>query len=115
MLTEQDNFSPETGGEVIQSRLGEVLTERDKSLYWLQQQTQIAYTTLFRLRHNQASSVSFEVMNKICRALECQPGDLFVYLDEEPQGRAASSRTKVRASKRAPKIQAKAAGVAAGA
>lgn len=72
---------------MIQSLLGEVLDTREKSLYWLQQQTGIAYTTLFRLRHNRAASVSFEVMGKICRALECQPGDLFVMKDDKREAR----------------------------
>lgn len=73
---------------MIETRLDALLSERGKSLYWLQQQTGLAYTTLFKLRHGEANSISFKIMNDICRALECQPGDLFVYA---PNG---STRTR---------------------
>ena len=90
---EQENLSSAYGGDdVIKSTLGDVLESREKSLYWLQQQTGIAYTTLFRLRHGQASSVSFDVMNKICRALTCQPGELFTFQDEETKHQDAKPR-----------------------
>ena len=100
---DQENTGSDNGGNVIESTLGKVLETRDKSLYWLQQQTGIAYTTLFRLRHNQASSVSFEVMDKICRALECQPGDLFTHAEVEhgrPSAKAKATSKKAGSAKR---------------
>ena len=43
----------------------------------------IAYGTVFALYHEKAKGVTFEVMDKLCVALECQPGDLF----EKVEGR----------------------------
>ncbi|HYL99629.1 MAG TPA: helix-turn-helix domain-containing protein [Blastocatellia bacterium] len=83
---------------MIETRLDAILAERRKSLYWLQQQTGLAYTTLFKIRHGQANSITFKIMNDICRVLDCQPGDLFVYakngLLRKPKERPVRSAAK---------------------
>lgn len=39
--------------------------------------------TIQRLRHKQ--SVSYEVLAKLCELLQCQPGDLLEYVEEEKE------------------------------
>jgi len=63
---------------MIQPKLAEILLDREKSMYWLAQETGIAYTTLHRLGKARAKSVDFGVLDKICGALNCQPGDLLI-------------------------------------
>ena len=63
---------------MIQPKLTEVLEQKGKSLYWLAQETQVAYSTLHRLVKAKAQSVDFRVLDLICDVLECQPGDLLV-------------------------------------
>lgn len=70
---------------MIEPKLLQVLTDRDKSLYWLAQETGIAYTTLHRLGKARAQSIDFGVLDKICIALDCQPGDLLVRTASEQQ------------------------------
>jgi len=82
---------------MIQPKLTEVLAHKGLSLYWLAQETGIAYTTLHRLRKAQANSVDFRVLDEICEALDCQPGDLLVRVSNGSRG------TRIRTDKKAAK------------
>lgn len=64
--------------DVIQTRIDELLRERGKSLYWLAKETGIAYPTLWRLRDSKTESIAFRVLEGICLALECSPGDVLI-------------------------------------
>lgn len=85
---------------MIQVRLDEILNEREQSLYWLQQQTRIAYTTLWRLRTGKANSITFPILDAICDALDCHPGDLLVTVDDAMQGKGKGSAVKSRLFKK---------------
>lgn len=58
-------------------RLKELLKEQERSIYWLQQQTGIQYTTLRNYFHNKAVSINLGHIALICTALNCTPDDLF--------------------------------------
>jgi putative transcriptional regulator len=60
----------------IDVRIEEVLKLRCHSLYWLSRNTGISYTTLWRLTKDRAMGINFATLEKLCGALECQPGDL---------------------------------------
>jgi putative transcriptional regulator len=75
---------------MINVKLDEILQDREKSLYWLQQQTGVAYTTLWKLRTGKANSISFSILGAICAHLECSPGELLVV------GEAKATRQKRR-------------------
>lgn len=64
-------------------RLNELLEARGRSLLWLANETGIAYSTLWKLRDAKTKAVYFDVLDKICRALDCQPGDLLVHVPEK--------------------------------
>jgi putative transcriptional regulator len=87
---------------MIQPKLAEVLETKGLSLYWLAQETGIAYTTLHRLGRAKANSVDFRVLDEICGALDCQPGDLFIRIPNGSRG------TRVKAEKPAKKKGARA-------
>jgi putative transcriptional regulator len=61
---------------VIKVKLDELLKSRNKSLYRLQKETDISYNALLKIRHSEVASMSFEVLEKLCTALECTPNDL---------------------------------------
>lgn len=61
---------------MIEFRLDELLGER--SLYWLAKKSGIAYSTIHKLQKAPPHGISFEVLDKLCEALECKPGDLLV-------------------------------------
>jgi len=64
---------------MIETKLADLLKKKDRSLYWLAKETGIAYTTLHKLGKRETGAIDFRVLNKICSALECQPGDLLLY------------------------------------
>lgn len=57
-------------------RIKELLTEKGKSLYWLQAQTEIAYTSLLRYRDHETTGVRFEHISKLCAAFGCDANTL---------------------------------------
>jgi putative transcriptional regulator len=65
---------------VIKVRLEELLKERGRSLYWLGKEAGVSYTTLWKLKTGETQGISFEVLDKLCEALDCAPGDLLARL-----------------------------------
>ena len=45
--------------------------------------TDISRTTLYRMYNNESSRVDLEILEKLCRYLDCEPSDLFVYTKED--------------------------------
>lgn len=84
--------TPDYGGSMIKAQLDELLEQRGKSLYWLQQQTGFAYTTLWKLRTGKADSIKFDVLDKICTLLECAPGDVLVQVPDGDPVKAKRGR-----------------------
>lgn len=68
---------------MIEVRLKQLLEERGRSRYWLAQETGIEYKTLARIETaEQSNRIELRVLDGICRTLECQPGDILVWVDE---------------------------------
>jgi putative transcriptional regulator len=42
----------------------------------LSKETGISHTTLWRLKKGKALGINFDTLEKICRGLNCQPGDV---------------------------------------
>jgi putative transcriptional regulator len=77
---------------MIEVRLREVLEARGRTRYWLEKESGIHYNTLARIeRAEHANRIELRVLDAICRALQCQPGDLLVFVDEE---KSASTRAQ---------------------
>lgn len=62
----------------IEVRIDALLEKHGQTAYWLAKEANLTHSAIWRLRHGKASSISFEIMEKLCRALDCTPGDLFV-------------------------------------
>jgi putative transcriptional regulator len=61
---------------VIKVKLKELLKEKDKSLLSLAKETGISYNTLHKIKKNDVQSMSFDVLEKICKNLNCSASDL---------------------------------------
>lgn len=68
---------------MIELRIEQLLEEREKTFYWLAKETGIGHTSLWRLRHGEAKGISYDFLERICHALECEPGDLLVLADDD--------------------------------
>lgn len=60
----------------IKVQIGELLKKQERSFYWLAKQTGVSHTTLWRLKKGKSLGINFDTLEKICEALECEPGDL---------------------------------------
>jgi putative transcriptional regulator len=81
---------------MIEVQVDKLLKKHGRTFYWLAKETGISHTTLWRLKKGKALGINFDTLAKICKALECQPGDVL--------SRANQKMTKRRASKKsAPK------------
>lgn len=72
---------------VIENRVSELLGRRRESIADLARATGISYPACHALYHATSSSVSFDVMERLCAHFGCQPGDLFVYVPEPATAR----------------------------
>ena len=68
----------------IDFRMEELLEGRGQTLYWLAKTIGVDYTTIHRFKSGKAAGVTFDLLARMCEALECQPGDLLVLVDDKP-------------------------------
>lgn len=60
-----------------------MLARRKMSLTTLSAQVDITLSNLSILKTGKAKAIRFEALDAICKALDCQPGDLLAYQEEE--------------------------------
>ena len=60
-----------------------MMAKRKMSLGELAQKVDITMANLSILKNNKARAVRFSTLEAICKALDCQPGDLLEYVPEE--------------------------------
>lgn len=64
-------------------RLDVMLARRKMSVTELSERVGITMANISILKNGKAKAIKLETLNKICQALECQPGDLLEYLEDE--------------------------------
>ena len=69
---------------MIRLRLRQLLQDRKQTLYWLRKTSGVNYPTLLRYYHNRARKIDLNVLEKICAALGCEPGELLETDDAAP-------------------------------
>ena len=68
-----------------------IMAKRKMSVTELANKIDITMANLSILKNNKAKAVRLTTLDAICRALDCQPGDLLEYVpDEEEKGGAES-------------------------
>jgi len=67
----------------IRIDLDVMLARRKMSMTELSNQVGITMANLSILKNNKAKAVRFATLNEICRALDCQPGDILIYEKED--------------------------------
>ncbi len=63
----------------LEVRLDELLEQRGMTLTELAEQVDITVVNLSVLKNGRARAVRFSTLAALCRALDCQPGDLLTY------------------------------------
>ena len=67
----------------IRSKLNEYLNKRGITTYELSDKAHIRFQTITNLRHNSATRIDFEVLAKMCYALNCKIEDIIEYRPNE--------------------------------
>lgn len=60
-----------------------MMAKRKMSLNELSERVDISLANLSILKNNKCKAIRFSTLNALCRVLECTPGDLMEYSDEE--------------------------------
>ena len=60
-------------------RLDRVMADRKINLKDLSEQIGIANVNLSKIKTGKVSAIRFSTLNAICKALDCQPGDILEY------------------------------------
>ena len=64
-------------------RLDRVMADRKMSLNELSQKVGVANVNLSKLKNGHVSAIRFSTLDAICKALNCQPGDILEYAEEK--------------------------------
>ncbi len=62
-----------------------MMAKRKIGLTELSKEVDITMANLSILKNNKAKAVRFSTLDAICRALDCQPGDILEYIDDEKE------------------------------
>ncbi len=79
---------------MIEVRVDGLLESQGRSFYWLAKETGISHTTLWRLKKGKALGINFVTLEKICLALNCQPGDVMWLADGRKSAGKRAARGK---------------------
>lgn len=60
-----------------------MLAKRKMSVTELSNRVGITMSNVSILKNGKAKAIRIETLNNICKALDCQPGDILEYIDEE--------------------------------
>ena len=80
---------------MIKIRLNELLKSKGRTLYWLAKQAGVRYATIWNLSRGKVGRLNIDALDRICEALDCQPGDLLVRVTESKRRKERKNgRTK---------------------
>jgi putative transcriptional regulator len=56
--------------------IDEVLAKQCKTVYWLSKQTGVSQFSMGKIVKGKTTSIKFDLLEKICLALNCEAGDI---------------------------------------
>ena len=68
---------------MIVVNLDVMMAKRKMGLTELAEQVDITLANLSILKNNKAKAIRFGTLEAICKALNCQPGDILAYVEDE--------------------------------
>lgn len=67
---------------MVRLKAMELLSAKGKSRYWLNKRLGMSERNLNNMLMNKTASIRYEVLEKLCEALECEPNDLFEFMED---------------------------------
>lgn len=68
---------------MIRVNLDVMLAKRKMSVTELSEKVGITMANISILKNEKAKAIRFSTLDAICRALDCQPGDILEYIEED--------------------------------
>lgn len=62
---------------MLSLRINEILKQQGKTPYWLGKQTGISQNNIGKICNGETSTIRFDTIEKICKALNCSINDIF--------------------------------------
>lgn len=72
---------------MIRINLDVMMAKRKMSLTELAEKVGITMANLSILKTEKAKAIRFSTLEAICKALDCQPGDILEYIPEKEEGK----------------------------
>lgn len=70
----------------VRLRVDKILIEKNISKYALQKMIDMDYDNMNKMIRNRTTSIRYATLGKLCKALNCNVGDLFeIYYEEDDQ------------------------------
>ena len=66
-------------------RIDVMLARRKMSVTELSEKVGITLANMSVLKNGKARAIKLETLNRICKALRCQPGDVLEWKDDDPE------------------------------
>lgn len=67
---------------MIKLNIEELLKKNNKSKYWLRQKMNLTSRNINRIIKGETTSISFKYIEDFCYYLNCTPGELITYINE---------------------------------
>lgn len=67
---------------IIYDKLFKLMAKKNISMYRLRQEKAIGQSTYYKLKDG-TGNIDTRTINKLCRILDCQPGDILEYVPDE--------------------------------
>lgn len=68
---------------MLSLKINEILKQQGKTPYWLGKQTGISQNNIGKICNGETSTIRFDTIEKICKALNCSINDIFVTNDPQ--------------------------------
>ncbi|MQL54003.1 helix-turn-helix domain-containing protein [Desulfofundulus thermobenzoicus] len=79
---------------MIKVTLGRIMADKHLKISHVHRDTGIARSTLTKLWYNKAEQIDLNTLDRLCKYLHCNPGDLLEYVPDEKVGDAEQPQGK---------------------
>lgn len=79
---------------MLSLKVNKILEQQGKTPYWLGKQTGISQNNIGKICNGETSTIRFDTIEKICKALNCTINDIF-YTDDPQMQRLLAYQSKL--------------------